>query len=295
MRTVLATTIVASALAGCLSSSAPEALSPQAIVGVHGVDLTGCDEQLAILPLPMADLQAQVPEGFEVLPFDPLGQFGVMAGIGLRCASVAGLAEGGGTIEMHGAILVVPPEEFRADGIETYGVPVGVFTVHQGMADTYLAWGVPSVDVTDITFTSLGPNEGQVTVYQGEGSAAAVTQVVATVIPAPQTAETARLFTALDGKVTGAIDFAWTASDGAQGTAAMAYQDGAFPLPLPSTGLGFHYFGDDYAFRLDHLPLLALQAQAGSARPVTGAFGVPFPQGALPEPASLRPLLRGDA
>lgn len=293
MRTILAVavTVVASALAGCLSSSVPEPLAPAALVGVHAFDLAGCDEQLAILPLPMADLQAQVPEGFEVVAFDPLGLFGVIAGISFSCTSVAGLAQDGGTMEMHGVIIVAPPEEFRADGIGTYGVPVGVFTTNQALADTYLAWGVPSVDVTELTFTSLGPNEVQATVYQGEGREAAVTQVVATALPGSQAEGGARVFPVVDGEVAGAIDFLWTASDSRMGVAAMLYQDGAFPLPLPSAGLGLHYFAPDYAFHLEHLPLPVLLAQGGSARPVTGAFGVPFPQQELPAAGPLVHLL----
>lgn len=283
MRSILAVTAVAAALAlsGCLSSSqSPEALAPASAAG-HILDFAGCTEQLAILPTPMEEARGVVPEGFEPVAFDPGGAFAIVAGITFSCAGLTGLVQEDGAQEMTGILVVAPPEELRVAGVDTYGIPIGSYTGSQALADLYNGWDIPT-SVSAITLTAVDAPMARATVAQGEDDTSAVTIVTAAAVPAPQAAGMARIFGVRDGVVTGAVDFAWTASEGLQGSSVLLFSDGQMPLPFPAPGLGFQYWADDYAYHLEHKPLAMLLAEAGSAAPVNRPFGVAMPQAELP-------------
>lgn len=290
----------ASTLAGCLAAPAPtEPLAVPALpalsAGVPAAPLRllfeGCGEQAAVFAAPVSYFEGIAPEGFQVVTLDPAGHLAAVFVTGYAC-KVASAAEDEreDVREFSGMLMVIPPEEYRAEeeGV-FYGIAFGIATTSAKAAEAYAAWGMPQV-LGDVMWEMLadapvaraghvlGPDLENNTIHL-------YTSVQGP--PMQGAAGKARLFAVGEGEVTAAMDVVWTAAPMAveRGEAVLRFD--AMPAPeVVPTPIAFHAWGDTYG--LEAVPVLFEEDAEDSdvaaprwdllraARPAPGGIEVPF-------------------
>lgn len=277
-------------LAGCLSGSTPQALPVALPVLPQELDYRGCSEQFGVFPTPMMDVQGMLPEGFKAVAFDPLGLFGIIGGLSFTCRKVSGMAdEPSGVSGLEALLVVDPPAEFKSKDVQSYVIPLGIFTSSRDIGELYESWDFP---------VSVGPVDSQILLDlpvarlgAAQASDANVTVQAFTAVEGPamsSPAGKARTFGIMDKKVTKVFDIAWNASSAITlGEAVAIVSDKSFPLPLPLPGLASHFWGPEYSYQI--IPRSLDEVKNTSSYGAAGVMhGIPMPQ---PVPGQATPLL----
>ena len=194
-------------LESSLTVTGTEMLSESAV-------LEACYEQLGVFILPASDAEAYLPEGFEVyLPegFEPenVASSGEIAPLSVWSIDCKPIHEKEEPLNMVWVdIPVVPPEAYRSDNIDTYSVPVQLFTSSPTLVEALHAFGIPQAELSDVTHIV---NEQADTVRTGLAHATGggeeitmETHVAGATIP--EEGFEARIFGVEDGQITGVVD-----------------------------------------------------------------------------------------
>lgn len=220
------------------------------------LEMADCYEQTGVFPVP-AEAVGELPEGFEPVPFDPAGQTATMLVIALDCSLPGDEAHS----EVWGMVEVEPPEELAAEDAAFSLIALGAISSTERRAHVYEAWGmgedgILAGDVTVETLAETPPARGgHVLGTDDDFTVHMYTTVEGE--PAPESAGKARAFGVDGGEVTGAMDVAWTDSQGGYqtGEAALAFEGGA-PIPEPGgAGVAFHFWGEDYDVAFQYVDL----------------------------------------
>lgn len=269
--------LVLAALAGCIggeegsleSTDAPTDVGtnastdgptlPDGRPAPGNLTLAGCNEHGGAFPVPAGPFQEELPEGFSPVPFGPEGPTATLVVIAVSCST----SEGAPVAELTGFLQVEPSEDLSAGDVP-HLVVLGGFSTSEQRVDVYDAWGMgDGIDVGDVTLEE--PGQAPVArAGHAQGSGDGFTVDMVSTVEGPPEAESAgeaRIFGVADGSVTGVVDLNWTDSQGgfAQGEATLTFQGdvsvmAGIPQP-PTAGLAWHWWGDDYDIRLEHVPI----------------------------------------
>lgn len=217
-----------------------------------GFELTGCQEQGAIIPAD-PDSADELPQGFSHVSSDPLGTTATIHWFGRSC-ELEGEASYG---EIWGLWEVRPPEHLAKDGAEIHFLAFSVSSSDERQVDVYEAWGmeelvIPAQISVEVLQETPSSRTGHVSGHAGGVTLNVYTSMYGESVPEP--AREARVFGFADGEVTGAMDLAWTQADDAlsDGEATWSVDP---PPPSPESGLGFHRWGDSYDLTVERVDL----------------------------------------
>ena len=265
MRTLaLALTLVTALFAGCIGSddttepldenvdASTEPLGPLLPDGTPAplsTTLQGCDEHFAVLPQPPVAAEGQIPDGFSLIPFDDAGLMITMVVLAYTCTY------GNETVgEMHGAWLVEPPEELRSPEAEVHVVNFGAWTTHDGLLETYAAWGAgASFSIGEVSVATDATPLGRAGHALGQDDDLTVHLYTATTADeTTQSPGLARVFFVEADHVSAILDVSWTESQqSVNGVAELMVDGGADPFLLAfgkaNPGIAIHNWGEEYA------------------------------------------------
>lgn len=253
--------VLAGSLAGCLGggdeTDEDNRVDPGDDTDPVLLSYTGCEEHLAVVPVPHDEIAAGLPAGFEPVAYEH--NLGLPATGALATGVVITYAcdlDGTHAAEAFVLAAVEVPEEFRVDDADLYVYVYVVLTDHPVAQEVYAAWGAPVETAhVELVAMDLGPaRSGAATASQEGGVGLQLDTLTTSDGQAP--AGTAIAFFGEDGNLA-AMRVDWTAAATYVGEATIRFP-GNVPFDPLSTfhGLGVHNLGEDYDINVTLWPLV---------------------------------------
>ena len=201
------------------------------------------------------DAEPYLPEGFEAyLPEEavpgnvgPSGELILLAVWSIECEPVHENEEPLNMVWMD--FLVDPPEAYRSDDVDTYTVPVQLFTSSPTLVETLHSFGIPQAEPSDVT---LEVNEqadmertGLADAAGGGEEVTMETHVAGSPAPDGDDGLGWRMFGIEDGQVTGVVDVVSSDYDIMPGQASLT-ENTFFSEQIPESIYSVHAWEIDF-------------------------------------------------
>jgi hypothetical protein len=113
------------------------------------VHFASCREHDVVMPIPMQDAAAGLPDGFTPASFDSQGATAAVLIFTTHCMEgAAGDHPLMSPAEMWGFLAVNPPDQFKSASVDGYLFTYGAFEADPAAAQMYHHWGIPAANVT---------------------------------------------------------------------------------------------------------------------------------------------------
>lgn len=216
------------------------------------LEYTGCYEQLAVVPVPVAMVGGLLPPGYDPVTFDEAGLLAQTLVIALDCHF-----RGAGAQELMGAVQVIPPAEYVDDEAFAHAWLLGGWVTNETAKAAYDSWGATLMELGPVSMTTSATPVARYGYSEGGDEQFAVGfDTIVQGAEGVQSAGHARVFHAgglANQTAPRAIQVSWNESKTMEGEAILYMMQGLPPLTEP--GIGVHNWGDDYAVRIESIDL----------------------------------------